>query len=126
MSKALLAGSALAILLALAACSRRPQTGDEASPAPTPAPVQRAPAPISKPTTETASFSSSDEGAYGMPRAPIPYDQLSRYERQQEVLGGGRAPQDDADAAPAPAPAYREPAKRLNPKTRRESDAVFY
>jgi hypothetical protein len=130
MSKALLAGSAMVLFLTLAGCSQKPQVDDSASAPAPPAPVRPQPASEAKPTTETAAFSGGDGGAYGMPRAPIPYDQLSRYERQQEALGGGQPPEAQPPEGPAGAQArpqpYREPAKRLNPKTRRESDAVFY
>jgi hypothetical protein len=124
MSKTLLAGSALALFMALAACSRQP-AADDAPAAPRQAtPAQPASAPVTKPATEQAALT-GDGGAYGMPRAPIPYDQLDSYEHRQGAAGG--APDDDrAGAAPPRRSPYREPSKRLNPKTRRESDMVFY
>jgi hypothetical protein len=49
-----------------------------------------------------------------MPRAPVPYDQLTAYEQQQTQASGLRP-----DAGP-----YQE--QQPNPKTRRDANAVFY
>jgi hypothetical protein len=108
MRKMLFAAAALAGLSALAAC------GDRGSSVSSDAPAAAAPAPAStptpepKPTTEAAAV--SGEGAYGMPRGPVPYDQLTAYE-QQQARSDGRA-----------LPLYEdhEAGKRRNP------DAVFY
>jgi hypothetical protein len=124
MRRALLAGSVLTLVLALGACTRQ-QTADDddVQAAPQPAAAPASPAPEAKPTTEASAFTGG-AGAYGMPHAPVPYDQLSRYEQQQAAMEPGMD-QDPAAAAARPR-ASREGAREQDPKTRRESDAVFY
>lgn len=129
--------AALSGLAALAACQPQANTDPPVAAQPLPAPDAAQPASSqameARPTTEASAFTGG-EGAYGMPRAPIPYDQLSRYEQQQQALGGNpnngvaHGPNGVAPGQPgAPRPrAYREGGKEQDAKTRRENDSVFY
>ena len=92
MRKAACGASLLIFVSALCACSRR-QEASEAPKSP-PKAVQPQPAPEPRPAVEAAAATAPDAGAYGMPRAPIPYDQLPRYEQRQAMA--------DPDAAPRP------------------------
>jgi hypothetical protein len=112
MRKAFLAASALAALTALAGCGDR---GGSSAGSGAPVAVEAAPpatpTPEPRPATEASAVSG---GAYGMPRSPVPYDQLTAYEQQQAQANGRRA-------EPGPYPEQQPTAK-----TRRDADAVFY
>lgn len=129
MRKSLLAAGLLMGAVALAGCqpSQPPQSAQAPQPPP-PAPPPAQPM-EAKPTTEAGAFKGG-EGAYGMPAAPIPYEQLAGYEQRQQMLtpppADGQPGTRAAPAGPAKPRAYRESAKEQDPKTRRESDSVFY
>lgn len=113
MRKLFWTASALA-LLALAACGDKgASTGPTAagSGAPPPPAASDTPAPEPRPQTETASVHS---GAYGMPAAPVPYDQMTAYEQQAAASGAAARPNGPGAPVEAPQP------------TKTKSDNVFY
>ena len=119
MRRLFLAVSALT-LAALAACGRQePSTDSEAS-----APARQPADATARPTravTQASAVISADAGAYGMPRAPIPYNELGAYERQR---GAGRQ---DPSASVQPGQAGQPPAPSRTQTTKpRSADTVFY
>lgn len=111
MRKALLVMAATAALSALAACNNTDGSGSQApqaAAAPPPQPQTKMPEP--KPATESSAVG---EGAYSMPHAPVPYDQLTAYEAEQGHLQSGRS-----------APGLYE--EQQPAKNRRAADSVFY
>jgi hypothetical protein len=110
MRKALLVMAATAALSMLAACNSNNSSSSSAPQAAAPPPPPQTKMPEPKPATESSAVG---EGAYGMPHAPVPYDQLTAYEAEQGHLQSGRA-------APGP---YEE---QQPAKNRRQADSVFY
>ena len=116
MRKLFLAVSALT-LCTLAACGRREASVDSPSvSAAIPQPSADTTAPPHRGVTQASAVSDGD-GAYGMPRAPIPYNELSAYEQQQQQ--GRQDPSVQPDQPPAP------PRTRMSSKPR-SADTVFY
>jgi hypothetical protein len=121
----LLAVSALT-LCALAACSRQAPSADSpaaaAAPGRQPQPAVTSARP-SRPVTQASAVTSgdgADGGAYGMPRAPIPYNELGVYERARQ----GRQ---DPTASPQPGQPGQPPAPPKTQTTKpRTADTVFY
>jgi len=119
MRRLFLAVSALT-LLSLAACGRRTESTDsravDAAPPRQPADTT---APPRRPVTEASAVSGGDAGAYGMPRAPVPYNELDAYERR-----GG---QDGRDVQPPPGQPGQPPGPPRTQTTKpRTADTVFY
>lgn len=124
MRRLFLAVSALA-LLSLAACGRRQASTD--SPA-ADAALSREPAatqaPPPRPITQAsvvADGEGAEGGAYGMPRAPVPYNELGAYERQWDQQGR----QDPASVQPGQPGQPPAPSKTRTAKPR-SADTVFY
>jgi hypothetical protein len=123
MRKLLLAATALT-LCALVGCGRRPASTDSSATATAPAQEPAAgPASARRSVTQASAVSGeADGGAYGMPRAPIPYDQLGAYEQQQAQVGAVAA----ASSLP-PGQAEPQPAQPATQATKpRNADTVFY
>jgi hypothetical protein len=100
----LITASALA-LTALGGCSNpNPPASATAYAPPPPVPT---PLPEPRPSSEPQAVEAK-AGAYGMPPAPIPYDQLTAYDQQMANSGRPRA----EDESP--------------PKNEKKSDEVFY
>jgi hypothetical protein len=121
----LLAASALA-LCALAACGRHAPSADSSTTATAPARTPAATPGPSRAVTQASAVSSGDgggDGAYGMPRAPIPYNQLDAYER-------GRHGRPDPTASLQPGQPGQPGQPPAPPKTQtakpRNADTVFY
>ena len=122
MRRLFLAASAL-ILVSLAACGRREASTD--SPASAVAPPRQpadATAPPPRPVTQASAViggGDGEGGAYGMPRAPIPYNELGAYERQRDPQAQ-QVPSASVQPGQPPGP----------PRTRtskpRSADTVFY
>ena len=121
MRRLFLAASALA-LFALAACGQQEASDDRSAdvlaPSPPPAATQ---APPQRTLTQASAVSAGD-GAYGMPRAPVPYDQLGAYEQQQDQPGGADPSTSVEPGQPSPPP----PSKSRMSSKPRSADTVFY
>jgi hypothetical protein len=116
MRRLFLAASALT-LAALAACGRQESSTDSEASAPARQPADA----IARPTravTQASAVISADSGAYGMPRAPIPYNELEAYERQRDQAGR-RDPTSVQPGQPS-APPQSQTSKPRN------ADTVFY
>jgi hypothetical protein len=121
----LLAASALA-LCALAACGRHAPSADSSTEAAAPARQPSGTPGPSRAVTQASAVSSADGaegGAYGMPRAPIPYNQLDAYERGRQGRPeptGSLQPGQSGQPGQPPGPPKTQTAKPRN------ADTVFY
>ena len=124
MRRLFLAVSALT-LLALAGCGRKEASteGSETGAAPSRQPAE-ATAPPARQVTQASAV--SDGGAYGMPRAPIPYNALGAYEQRLDQAGGAQDPslQPGQPQPQPPAPPSAPPRTRTTKP--RSADTVFY
>ena len=69
--------------------------------------------------TQASAVISANSGAYGMPRAPIPYNELEAYERQRDQAGR-RDPNSSVQPGQPSAPPQSQTSKPRN------ADTVFY
>jgi hypothetical protein len=108
-------------VVSLAACSRQEAATDSPAPAAAPArpPADATTPPPRSVTQASAEIGVGDAGAYGMPRAPVPYNELGAYERQWDQQAR-QVPPASAQPGQAPAPSESRTSKP------RSADTVFY